>query len=205
MVLLAALIVTGLGVGVPVDILDRPLGVLELHLLLIIALLGNVLLAFPLVRRYAVTAGLLLLLLTELLHKLLDLPALLRAVTARGLARALVTMWAMTPTSHYCDSGGSRSTCQRLVVVELLLPILVLVTALSNDMCLGLVGLPYLWSRLGMPYMPFCSPSAFVRQVEELRDIFHLMGGQLLKHLLISHVLSKSDNNRSIGDVGDGV
>jgi hypothetical protein len=46
--LLAALVVTGFGVVVPVDDLDHPLGVLELHLLLIVALTGNVLLAFPL-------------------------------------------------------------------------------------------------------------------------------------------------------------
>jgi hypothetical protein len=52
---------------------------------------------------------------------------------------------------------------------------------------------------------PFCSPSAFVLQVEELRDVFHLVGGQLPEHLLISHTLSKSDNKKSIGDVGDGV
>jgi hypothetical protein len=38
--LLAALVVAGLGVGVAVDDLDRPLGILELHLL-IIALVGN--------------------------------------------------------------------------------------------------------------------------------------------------------------------
>jgi hypothetical protein len=60
--------------------LDRPLGVLELHPLLVVALMGNVLLAFPLVRRHAVVVGLLLLLLIELLHKLLDLPTLLSTV-----------------------------------------------------------------------------------------------------------------------------
>jgi hypothetical protein len=75
--LLAALIVTGLKVRVVIDDLDRPLGILELHLLLVIALTGNVLLAFPLAGRCAITAGLLLLLLMELLCKLLDLTALL--------------------------------------------------------------------------------------------------------------------------------
>jgi hypothetical protein len=92
-----------------------------------------------------------------------------------------------------------------VVVGLLLLPILVLVTALSSSICFGLAGLPYHRSRLGVPRMPFCSPGAFVRLVEELRDVFHLVGGQLLEHLLISDALSKSDSNRSIGDVQDSV
>jgi hypothetical protein len=53
--------------------------------------------------------------------------------------------------------------------------------------------------------MPFYSPGTLVRQAEELRDVFHIMCGQLLEHLLISHALSKSNNNRSVGDAGDGV
>jgi hypothetical protein len=76
--LLAMLIVTGLGVRVVIDDLDHPLGILELHLLLVVALMGNVLLAFLLVGRWAVMVRLLLI---ELLHELLDLPALLSAVT----------------------------------------------------------------------------------------------------------------------------
>jgi hypothetical protein len=50
--------------------------------------------------------------------------------------------------------------------------------------------------------MPFCIPDALVCQAEEFRDVFHIVCGQLLEHLLISHTLSKSDNNRSIGDAG---
>jgi hypothetical protein len=56
MELLAALVVTGLGFRVAVDDLDHPLGVLELLLLLLIALMGNLLLAFPLAGRHAVAA-----------------------------------------------------------------------------------------------------------------------------------------------------
>jgi hypothetical protein len=111
--LLAVLICVGFRVIVVVDDLDHPLGILELHLLLLVALAGNLLLAFPLAGRHAVTAWLLLLLLTELLHDLLDLLALLGAVarevvhrkpwsaliTVRGLARSLIAMWAMTPPS----------------------------------------------------------------------------------------------------------
>jgi hypothetical protein len=95
--------------------------------------MGNVLLAFPLVRRRAIAAGLLLLLLAELLHKLLDLSALLGVVapgvvhrapqpaliTARGLVRSLVTAWAVTPTNRCGNSGGSGSPCQQLVIVGL--------------------------------------------------------------------------------------
>jgi hypothetical protein len=99
-----------------------------------------------------------------------------------------------------------QSAYQWLVVVGLLpLPILVLTTTLSNDICFRLVGLPYRQSKLGVPCTPLGSPDTFIRQVKELRYVFHLVGGQLIKHLLISHALSKSNNNRSIRDVGDGV
>jgi hypothetical protein len=178
MELLTMLVVTGFGVGVAVDDLDRPLGVLELHLLIavVVALMGNVLNAFPLAGRHAIVVRLLLLLLTELLCELLGLPTLLSAVApgvvhralwptlvaAGGLAWPLVAAWATTPTS--CDNNNSGSACQRLVVVvELLLPILVLAIALSSDICFGLAGLPYLWSRLGVSCTPICSPGAFVR------------------------------------------
>jgi hypothetical protein len=159
----------------------------------------------------------LLLLLVELLHELLDLPTLLGVValgvvyrapwpiviTTGGLALSLVTAWIVAPTSRCSDSSDNVSTCQRLVVVGLLF--LVLVTTLISGICFRLAGLSYLQSRLGVPCTPFCSPGALVHQAEELRDIFHIMCGQLLKHLLISHALSKSDYNRSIGDAGDGV
>jgi hypothetical protein len=56
--LLVVLLVAGLGVAV--DDLDRPLGILELHLLLLIYLVGNLLLAFPLTGRHATMVRLLL-------------------------------------------------------------------------------------------------------------------------------------------------
>jgi hypothetical protein len=102
-------------------------------------------------------ARLLLLLLAELLHVLLDLPALLHVVppgvvhrasritlvVAGGLSRPLVTMWAMASTRRCCNSGGSGCSDQRLVVATdlLLLPIYVFATALSSDICFRLVGL----------------------------------------------------------------
>jgi hypothetical protein len=147
---------------VAIDDHDRPLGVLELHLLHLVALVGNMMLAFLLVGRCAVVARLLLLLLAELLYELLDLLALLEAVApgvvhrapgtalvaTGGLLRPLVAAWAMTPTNH-CSNSGSGSTCQWLVIVVglLLLPIPILATALS---------------RLGMPCTPLCSPSTLV-------------------------------------------
>jgi hypothetical protein len=69
---------------VAVDDLDHPLGILELHVLLLVTLTGNLLLAFPLARRCAAAAWLLLLLLMELLHELLDLLTLL-GVVAHGV------------------------------------------------------------------------------------------------------------------------
>jgi hypothetical protein len=121
----AMLIVTRLGVRVAIDNLDCPLGVLELHLLLVLALAGNVLLAYPLAGRHAIMAGLLLLLLTELLHELLDLPALLSAVvpgvmhwtlwpaliTIGRLARSLVATWEHLPVTYCCWTSSSFYSC----------------------------------------------------------------------------------------------
>jgi hypothetical protein len=73
------LVAAGLRVRVAIDDLDRPLGILELHHL-VVALVGNLLIAFPLVGRCAVVAWLLLLLLAELFRELLDLLALLGVV-----------------------------------------------------------------------------------------------------------------------------
>jgi hypothetical protein len=171
------LVVVGFRVGVAVDNLYRPLGILELHLFLVIALIGNLLLAFPLAGRRAIVAKLLLVLLTELLCELLDLSALLGTMApgivhwaprptlvAPGGLASLVTAWAATPTSRCSNSGCSGSTCQQLVVaaVGLLLLILVLATALSSGIYFRLASLPYLRSRLGVPCMPFCGPGTLV-------------------------------------------
>jgi hypothetical protein len=86
--LLAVLVVTGFEVRLTVDDLDRPLGILELHLRLPITLMGNFLLAIPLAGRRVVLARLLLLLLAELLHELLDLPTLLGTMVPGVMHRA---------------------------------------------------------------------------------------------------------------------
>jgi hypothetical protein len=108
---------------VVVNDLDHALGILELHLLLVVALMSNVLLAFMLAGRHVVAVRQLLLLLTELLRELLDPLALLGTVapgvvqrapwpaiiTTGGLARSLVTAWATAFTDLYGKSGGSES------------------------------------------------------------------------------------------------
>jgi hypothetical protein len=107
-------------------------------------------------------------LLTELLLKLLDFPALFHVVapgvvyrapqttliTARGLLRPFVTTWATAPTSRSSSSDSvstsrsssdSGSTSQQLVVAASLLFLLfVFATALSSDICIGLADLPCL-------------------------------------------------------------
>jgi hypothetical protein len=162
MELLAALI--GARVEVDVDSLDRPFGILELQLLILVTLGSNLLLAFLLPGRRATVARQQPLLLMELPHKLLHLLALLRTlafgvvyrapqtalVTVGGIPRPLVTMWATTPTSRCNSSGSSGSPSQWLVAVGLLVVVVVVifVAALSNDICIGLAGLPCLWGRL---------------------------------------------------------
>jgi hypothetical protein len=148
---------------VVIDALENPLGILQLHLILLVALGGNLLLVLPLSGRCAIMARLLLLLIAELLHKLLDLPVLLRVVvpgvmywaprtaliTVGGLSQSLITTWAMAPASHSSISNGSRSTSQWLVVADgLLLLLFVFVAALSSDICIKPADFPYLWGKL---------------------------------------------------------
>jgi hypothetical protein len=78
------LIVTGLRVGVAIDSLQCPLGILKLHLCVFLLLGVHLLLALPLVGRRTILV-LLLDLFVELFHELLDLLAL-----RRGMARGVV-------------------------------------------------------------------------------------------------------------------
>jgi hypothetical protein len=72
---LAALVVAGLRVRVVIDGLQFPLGILELHLYAFLLLWVHLLFALPLAGRRGVLA-LLLHLVAELLHELLNLSAL---------------------------------------------------------------------------------------------------------------------------------
>jgi hypothetical protein len=51
-----------------------------------------------------------------------------------------------------------------------------------------------------VPRTVLYSPSAFVRQSKQGGDSFHLMGRQLLQHLLVTDPLTESCDNRCIGD-----
>jgi hypothetical protein len=106
------LIGAGVGVRVAEDGLQHPLGVLELHLLVLLRI--HLLFAIPLAGRCALLARLLLLL-TELFHELLDFPSLSDTVThgvmhqaphaaviaTRHLTGALVISRFMVPTCHH--------------------------------------------------------------------------------------------------------
>jgi hypothetical protein len=136
---------------------------LERHLLLLllVTLLEDLVLALRLPRGCTIAAWMLVLLLTELLCKILDFPALLHVVapgvvyraprialvTTGGLLRPLVATWATTPIDR-CSSGSSNisgSTSQRLLVdADLLLLLFVFVAALSSGICIGLASLPCL-------------------------------------------------------------
>jgi hypothetical protein len=87
---LAALVVTGLRVGVAIDDLQCPLGILKLHLCVFLLLGVHLLLALPLTGRCAILA-LLLHLFTELFCELLDLPILHRGMACGVVHQALRT------------------------------------------------------------------------------------------------------------------
>jgi hypothetical protein len=88
---LAALVVAGLRVGVAIDGLQCPLGILKLHLCVFLLLGVHLLLALPLTGRRAIVT-LLLHLFAELFCKLLDLSALRRCMARGVVHRALRTV-----------------------------------------------------------------------------------------------------------------
>jgi hypothetical protein len=53
-----------------------------------------------------------------------------------------------------------------------------------------------------VPCTALGSPDALVGQSEERGDSFHVMCGQLLQHLFITHPLAESGDDGSIGDMG---
>jgi hypothetical protein len=85
---LAALVVAGLRVGVAIDSLQCPPGILELHLYVFLLLRVYFLFALLLAGRRAILAWLLHLL-AKLFRELLDLPALRRAMARGVMHRAL--------------------------------------------------------------------------------------------------------------------
>jgi hypothetical protein len=139
---LAALVVTGLRVGVAIDGLQCPLGILKLHLYVFLLLGVDLLFALPLAGRHAILV--LLHLFAELFRELLDLPALhhgmARGVVHRALhATVIAIRWltevfpTMAPTRH-CSCGGGCPG-QQLVAASLLL--LIVVVAIATAWGLG--------------------------------------------------------------------
>jgi hypothetical protein len=117
---IALLVVAGLKVEVAIDGLQCPSGILELHLYVFLLLRVHFLFALPLAGRGAVLV-LLLHLVTELFHELLDLSVFRRGVacgvvhralhatviTIRQLTGVFVASWPPTaPTRHYSSDGG---------------------------------------------------------------------------------------------------
>jgi hypothetical protein len=195
---LATLVVAGLRVGVAIDGLQFPLGILKLHLCVFLLLRVHLLLALPLEGRRAIVA-LLLHLFVELFHELLDLPALRRG-TERGVVhRALpavviaigrltgvfVTSRATTAPTPRCSCGIGRSG-QRRVATSLLLVVVAAATALGLGPGVGLALPLYSLGGWGVPGMALRSLGALVRQAKERRHILDVVGGELLQHLLIS-------------------
>jgi hypothetical protein len=145
---------------VAIDGIRVPLGLLELHLLILLLLGVHLLFALSLAGRCALLAQLLLLL-VELLHELPDFPALSHAVVCGVMHRAMratviaagcltgvfVTMWTSAPGRRYnisCDGGSSS---QRLVIAADLLLVVVLVfstATLDYSACIRLATLPWL-------------------------------------------------------------
>jgi hypothetical protein len=211
------LVVTGLRVGVAIDGLQCPLGILKLHLCVFLLLGVHLLLALPLAGRRAILA-LLLYLFTELFCELLDLPALrrgmARGVVHRALCAAIIAIGRLTgafvasrpataPTRR-CSSGSGRFG-QRLVAANLLLVVVAVAATLGLGPDAGL-ALPL--CHLGgweVPGATFRSLGTLVRQAEEHGHILDIVGGVLLQHLLITYSLVKCNHHRSIGDMRNGI
>jgi hypothetical protein len=78
--------------------------------------------------------------------------------------------------------------------------LLLLFAVLSDGTRATRLGNPSLWCRV--PCMALGSPGALVGQSEERGNSFHVMRGQLLQHLFITHPLADSGDDGSIGDTG---
>jgi hypothetical protein len=166
------------GVGVAGDVLQCPLGILELHLFLLLSLRADLLFALLLTGRHAFMAQLLLHLFAVFLCELLDFPAFLDVVVPGVVHRALcatvvavlhltgvlVIVWVMAPTSCCCSNGGSGCLVQQLVVIVVAsLLLLLLAAVLISSTRIGLVCLLCLWGGWCMLGIAFYGPSALVR------------------------------------------
>jgi hypothetical protein len=197
------LVVAGLRVGVAIDDLQCPLGILKLHLCVFLLLRVHLLLALPLAGRRAILA-LLLHHFAELFRKLLDLSALrcamTRGVVHRALRATIVTIGRLTGAFVASRSATAPTRRSSLVVV-------VVVIAAALGLCPS-VGLALSLCPLGdwgVSGAALRILGALVHQTEERRNILDAVGGELLQHLLIPYSLMKCNHYRSIGDTRNGI
>jgi hypothetical protein len=119
---------------------------------------------------------------------------------------AFVTSWPPTapPTAAAAVAVGALASgwfCTSL----LLLFVVVVATALG--LCPG-IGLALPLRHLGdygVLGVALRNLGALVRQDEKRRNILDVMGGKLLKHLLIPYSMVKCNYHRSIGDMRNGI
>jgi hypothetical protein len=75
-------------------------------------------------------------------------------------------------------------------------PFLLLFAVLSDGARATSMGSPSLWRRV--PCMALGGSGALVGQSEECGDSLHVVRGQLLQHLFITHRLAESGDDGSI-------
>jgi hypothetical protein len=181
-------------VGVAGDGLQHPLGILELHLLLLLNLWADLLFALLLTGMHAFMTQLLLHLFTIFLCELLDFPALLDVVVPGVVHRApcatvvvvlrlmgvLVIVRVMAPTSCYSSSSSGCPGQQLVIIVVASLLLLLLAAVLISSTRIGLACLLCLWGGWRMLGTALCGPSALVHKAEERYDILDVVRGQLL-------------------------
>jgi hypothetical protein len=201
--LVVVVVVTGVGASSE-DVLEDLLGGLILEVLLS---RDHVIVVDPLLARSATgwgaILGRLLAPLADALRELDDLTALRGAVATVGVHMACVvvaSLWswalvALVPApSHSCDD---RSSSLRPLVAAVLLLLFAVFGDGTRATRLGDCGL---WCRV--PCTALGGSGTLVGQSKERGDSFHVMRGQLLQHLFITHPLAESGDDGSIRDTG---
>jgi hypothetical protein len=160
-------------------------------------------LARPAARRSAILGGLLAPL-ADAIRELDDLATLRGAVETVGVYRAWDDVTPLRPwvlvalvsaPSRSCDDRSSRRRpLGAAILLFLLFAVLIDGTRATR------LGNPGLWRRV--PCTALDGPGALVGQSEERGDSFHVMRGQLLQHIFITHPLAESGDDGSIRDMG---
>jgi hypothetical protein len=194
--LLATLVSIGLGVRLVVETLEVLVGGLipQLPVRRSFVDVGGFLLAGPPRRGRAFLRGLVAPL-AEALREPLDLAALSGTVASPWVDRArpgdgALLPWALATRVLGFDRRGSDGRTPYLWLVRAT-DLLVLPLAASRGSDTGPTHLSGSYLGCRVPCSAFCSLGAFVRQSEQGGDGFHLMGRQLLQHLLVTDPLSE--------------